>query len=318
MNAPIPLRRNILVLKHGALGDFVLALGPMMAIRAHHLADRVVLLTTAPFADFAAASGLFDEIWIDSRPRLSRPGAWLRLIRRLRGGGFHRVYDLQTSDRSSLYYRFFAQPRPEWSGIARGASHRHVNPDRVRMHTVERQAEQLGVAGISHVPATDLGWATADITRFPLSQPYALLAPGGSAHRPGKRWPAQNFGELAAMLVADGIQPVVVGAAADRAAAAPAAAAGALDLIGRTSLMELVAVARGATVAIGNDTGPMHIAAAAGRRSLVLFSHDSDPSLCAPRGDVRILRRDDLRALPVAEVAAVVGAGNPAVRGGSR
>ncbi|MDA0654434.1 MAG: ADP-heptose--LPS heptosyltransferase, partial [Proteobacteria bacterium] len=201
MSAPIPLRRNILVIKHGALGDFALAQGPMMAIRAHHLADRVVLLTTAPFADFAAASGMFDEIRVDSRPRFFQPGGWLRLIRWLRGGGFDRVYDLQTSDRSSLYFRLFPRPRPEWSGIARGASHRHDNPDRVRMHTVERQAEQLRIAGILHVPSTDLGWATADITRFALSQPYAVLAPGGSVHRADKRWPSRNFGELAAMLV---------------------------------------------------------------------------------------------------------------------
>lgn len=303
MTEPVPLQRHILVIKHGALGDFVLATGPMMAIRAHHLADRVVLLTTPPFEEFAAQARLFDEIWIDTRPGALQMGAWLKLIRRLRGGGFHRVYDLQTSERSSLYFRFFAAPKPEWSGIAPGASHRHDNPDRVYMHTVDRQAEQLRIAGIQHVPHPDLSWATADIRGLPLNQPYGMLAPGGSAHRTPKRWPPERFAELAGRLSAEGIQPVAVGGPADSEAARPSVAAGALDLTGRTTLTELTEVARGAVVAVGNDTGPMHVAAAARCRAVVLFSAASNPSLCAPRGEVRILRRDDLAALSVEDVA---------------
>ena len=56
---------------------------------------------------------------------------------------------------------------------------------------------------------------------------------------------------------------------------------------------------------ISADTGPMHLIAAAGCRSIVLFSHDSDPERCAPRGrSVTVLRRPDLADLPV---EAVVG-----------
>ena len=81
------------------------------------------------------------------------------------------------------------------------------------------------------------------------------------------------------------------------------AEAGALDLTGRTSLLELAEVARGADVAVGNDTGPMHMAATVGCRAVVLFSAASDPAICAPRGDVRIIRCDDLVELPVHDVA---------------
>ena len=59
--------------------------------------------------------------------------------------------------------------------------------------------------------------------------------------------------------------------------------------------------------AIGNDTGPMHIVAAAGCRSLVLFSNESDPRLCAPGGpNVTVVRRATLADLPVDEVEAAV------------
>ena len=303
MTTQVPLRRNILVIKHGALGDFVLATGPMMAIRAHHLTDHLVLLTTSPFTDLAVQSKLFDEIWIDDRPRAWAIDVWIRLIRRLRSRGFHRVYDLQTSQRSSFYFRFFAKPKPEWSGIAAGASHYHKNSNRVQMHTVDRQAEQLWVAGIPHVPQPDLSWAKADIRPFLLCQPYAVLAAGGSAHRAMKRWPPERFADLVSRLSTKGFQAVAVGGPGDRAASGPAIAAGALDLVGQTSLSELAEVVRGASVAVGNDTGPMHVAATVGCRAVVLFSEASDPALCAPRGAVQILYRDNLRLLPVQEVA---------------
>ena len=304
MSGAVLLRRCVLVIKHGALGDFVLATGPMMAIRAQHLADHVTLLTTPQLKDFAHASGLFDEVWTDTRPGPLELGTWLALIRRLRGAGFHRVYDLQPSDRTSLYFHLLPRPKPEWSGTAPGASHRHDNPGRMRLHAIDRHAEQLRIAGIPHVPHPDLGWARADIRHLPLVQPYGILVPGGSAHRPAKRWSAASFAVLAKGLSQTGIQPVTVGAAADREAAAPAVAAGALDLVGKTSLVELVEVARGAELAVGNDTGPMHIAAVSGCRTVVLFSAASDPAVSAPRGsEVRIVRKPDLGELSVEEVA---------------
>ena len=95
---------RVLVIKLGALGDFVQALGPFAAIHDHHASDSIVLLTTRPYVDFARAGGWFDEIWVDDRPRVRDVGGWLALRRRLRGAGFHRIYDLQTSDRSFFYY----------------------------------------------------------------------------------------------------------------------------------------------------------------------------------------------------------------------
>ena len=192
MTAPAQGRSatRVLVVKLGALGDFVQALGPFAAIRRHHAGARITLLTTRPYAELAEASGSFDEVWIDRRSRL--PTRLLALRRRLREAGFQRVYDLQTSDRTAFYFRlFWPGPYPEWSGIARGCSHPHANPGRDAMHTLDRQAEQLRMAGIEDVPPPDLSWAMPDVARFNLSGRYALLAAGGAAHRPGKRWPAK-------------------------------------------------------------------------------------------------------------------------------
>ncbi|MEE9140521.1 MAG: glycosyltransferase family 9 protein [Alphaproteobacteria bacterium] len=303
---------RILVIKLGALGDFIQALGPMKAIRDHHGQARITLLTTAPFKELAEASGHFDEVCLDGRPSLFSVPGWLALAWRLRAGRFDRVYDLQTSGRSSAYFHLVRRPLaggPEWSGIARGCSHPDDDPRRNALHTVDRQAAQLSRAGIARVPATDVAFLEADVDRFGLAPPYALLVPGGAPHRPGKRWPADSYADLARRLVARGVTPVVLGANAEGPVAARIheICAGARDLTGATTLAEVAALARGAVAAVGNDTGPMHILAAAGCPCLVLFSHDSDPALCAPRGDkVTVIRRRRLADLGVDEVEAAL------------
>jgi ADP-heptose:LPS heptosyltransferase len=297
------MTERILILKLGALGNVVLSLGPFAAIRRHHATAQITLLTTAPYAGWLASSPYFDNIWLDDRPNWWNPPAWLALRRRLAQPGFTRVYDLQTSNRSSTYFRLFPRTvRPEWSGIAAGCSHSDRDPNRDHIHDVDRQAGQLRQAGITHIPPADLSWSDADLTRFNLPTRYALLVPGSSPHRPQKRWPAENYRALAQHLAASGITPVVLGTLSESRLATTIGRA-AIDLTGRTALSDLAALARGAALAIGNDTGPMHLAAATDCPSLVLFSHDSNPALCAPRGpSVTVLRRPKLADLPTTEV----------------
>jgi ADP-heptose:LPS heptosyltransferase len=201
---------------------------------------------------------------------------------------------------------------PEWSGIARGASHPHANPRRDFMHTIERQKEQLAMAGITAVPPPDLSWVAADSGRFGLNAPFVLLVPGSSPHRPDKRWPDVQFAQLALQLLERGYLPVLLGAEAERDVidGIHNRVPDARDLCGKTSYFDIVGLAQRAAGAVGNDTGPMHLIAAAGCRTVVLFSEASDPSLCAPRGpfpdSVSVLRRRHLTDLPVVEVLAAL------------
>jgi ADP-heptose:LPS heptosyltransferase len=298
---------RILVIKLAALGDVVQAFGPFAAIRAHHPGARITLLTTPPFAPLLARAPWFDEVWSEGRPGWTDPAALWRLARQLRRAAFDRVYDLQTSGRSSRY-RLLVGARAEWSGIAPGASHPHADPSRDRIHTLERQRGQLQAAGITRFPEPALDWLDADISRFVLPERFALLVPGASAERPGKRWPASRFADLAARL---GRPAVVVGGPSERALAT--AIPGALDLTARTSLVELAAIARRAALCIGNDTGPTHLAAAIGTPTVAIFGPDSDPALCAPRG----ARVTVLRATPIEAVTAdqALGAAGPLLPG---
>ncbi len=298
---------RILVIRLSALGDFFLSFGPFAAIRARHPNDSVTLLTTAPFVSLARAAPWFDEVLVDARPAWFDVLGLVRLRRALRGFDF--VYDLQTSGRSSRYFRLAG--KPAWSGIAPGCSHPHASPGRDAMHTLERQREQLHTAGVDAFPEPDLSWLLRGDAPAP-PRPYALLMPGASPGREEKCWPAAGYGAVAAALEARGLAVAVVGGAteANLAATIRAACPEAIDLTGRTSVAQVARLAAGAACAIGNDTGPMHVAATVGCRVLVLFSSLSDPALTAPRGPrgewPTILRRADLADLPAADVIAAL------------
>ncbi|HZK89179.1 MAG TPA: glycosyltransferase family 9 protein [Stellaceae bacterium] len=287
-------------------------MGAAKAIRDFHQGAAIVLLTTRPYAEFLSRAPYFDEVWIDERPGWGDPAGLWRLARRLRTRRFGRVYDLSTRTRSALYFWLMRRADgPEWSGIVRCASHRQPDTaERRRLHTLDREADQLRRAGVpGPIPAPDLSWALADVARFGLPADYVLLIPGGAPHRPEKRWPLDRFIALAERVAAAGPTPVVLGGPAERdlGRAIAAAVPQARDLTGATDFSDIVVLGGGARRAIGNDTGPMHLAVVGGAAATVLYSAASDPSLTAPRGPkIIVLRKDDLADLSVEEVAVTV------------
>ena len=296
---------SILIIKHSALGDIVLATACFKAIRAHHPEAEIVLLTTAPYAELLAQSPYFNEIWVDRRPRWTDRTGIRRLKAMLNSRRWAWVYDLQTSDRSTGYQWLLRRPWPKISNKSRWTSHGIRIPDALEIPALERLRRQLALAGITEIGLPDLSWmgsAEGEALAASLPSPYALLVPGGAAHRPEKRWPADHFAALAQELLARGVTPVLIGTEAERealdriAARVPAS----IHLGGKTKLPMLASLARQAALAIGNDTGPMHILAASGCPSLVLFGPASSPIRSAPIGPaVRTLASADLSALAV-------------------
>lgn len=289
---------RVLVIRHGAFGDIVLTFAAFAAIRAHHPHDEITLLTTAPYVSLLRASPWFDKIEIDSKPEWWNISGLLGLKRQLRG--FDKVYDLQTSGRSNRYFALAGKPL--WSGTARGCAYPD-SPNRGRLHTRERLQQQLHLAGlITPLSAPDLSWLTADISFLNLPPAYVVLVPGAAPHRPEKRLPAEKFKDLIAFLPAPA---VIIGTKGESALAQ---AIGGVDLTGKTNFFQLAEVFRRSCLAIGNDTGPMHLAAALGAPCISLFSGASEPMLAAPRYPdgswPPILRAPTLQELAVAQIQA--------------
>ena len=305
---------RVLVIKLGALGDFVHAFHALAAIRMHHRGSQITLLTTPPFRALGGAMPWVDAVRLDTRPPWWDLPALRRTARALRGFDF--VYDLQTSARSSRYFRLAG--RPPWSGIAAGCSHPHANPARDEMHTLERQRQQLQMAGIDAFPAPALDWLIRGGGTHGVEPPYALLVPGGAGVGSVKRWPVENYAGLAAAIAGQGLTPVIIGGPPERelGAAIVRACASATDLTGRTSIPDIAALAMGAALIVGNDSGPLHLAAKTGTPTIALFSAASITAQAAPRGPngewATVIQQPSLRDLPVRRVVAAIQGSIPA------
>lgn len=303
----------ILVIKHGALGDFIVATSAFAAIRAHHPDAYIVLLTTKAYAKLGEQAPYFNEVWIDERPKLWQFAALKRTLHLLRGGDqqYHieRVYDLQASDRTGWYFKLLGRNKPEWVGKAPGCTHPRGIPDNT-LHVFDLFKTHLTRIGFDHVPYPNVDWLSDDIAPFNLPESFVLLVPGAAPTRPKKRWTAQGYAKVIAYLQQHGLQAVLLGAKAELEFAEQIialCAARPINLVGQTSLAALAALGRQAAFAIGSDTGPMHLIAAAGCPVLVLFSADSNPKLHGPcSAKTQCIQVDDLQQLQPQSVIDVI------------
>jgi ADP-heptose:LPS heptosyltransferase len=220
-------QQQILVIKHGALGDLILATGAMKAIRERHPQARITLLTCPPYDALMADCPFIDGILIDPKPKLWQWSKIKALKQLLQSQTWEWVYDLQTSQRSTTYFPLLRTRY--YSGLSPKGSHPHLTPERTSLHTLDRLAQQMRLAGIDETPAPDVSWLQAEIdtllsrhceersdaaihadSQSIATTPSAmasrndkliLFVPGGAPHRPAKRWPAEHYAELARRLI---------------------------------------------------------------------------------------------------------------------
>ncbi|MFP4098602.1 MAG: glycosyltransferase family 9 protein [Alphaproteobacteria bacterium] len=299
-------QERILVIKLGALGDFVQALGAMAAIRNHHKNAHITLLTTAPYQSLARRSNYFNNICIDKKPKALDFKGWLDLRKTLITGNFSRIYDLQNNDRTAIYHKLFPRKqKPEWVGAAKGASHRNKSPERTKGTAFKGHKQTLALAGIKNITIDDMRWIKEDLSAFNLKKPFVLLVPGGSPQHPEKRWPVEHYCEIANYLALKNYQSVILGTDSEKdiTATIKSACPESLNLTGKTNLFQIVALAHKASCAIGNDTGPMHLIGPTNCPAIVLFPAHGNPAKHAPNGaNIHALQQDGLTPVSVQQV----------------
>ncbi len=299
--------KKVLVIKLGALGDFVLSLAAMQRIRQAHPRARITLLTLPPFEALARTSPYFNEVDPGGGP--SGLGEWMALRARLRRARFDRVYDLEGS-RLSRSCRLMLSPfAPEWSAPPKGRR-------RQEAHILERQAAQLQAAGIwpdapvepGSAPPPDLSWILRKhpeprpVPGAAKPRPFVLMVPGGSEQRMDRRWPVDRFALLGRLLHERGFDIVIIGGPQESALARQIqkSVGKARDLTGRTDFAQIAVIGARAALAVGNETGPLHLIAAAGAPTIVLSSEVETRD--APRGHVAVLRAPSMADLTVDQV----------------
>tara|TARA_Y100001968_G_C19336654_1_gene707255 strand:+ start:95 stop:667 length:573 start_codon:yes stop_codon:yes gene_type:complete len=184
------------------------------------------------------------------------------------------------------------------------------------MHTIYRQKEQLKFAGIKYNYFPDWGWLAINYQNKSILQKekFVIIVAGTAKHRINKRWPEDNFAHLIESLSNIGIKSILVGGKEEfkyinniinkikkTIKFMP------LNYAGKTSFKDLVYLSKYASCAIGNDTGPMHLLASSGLKSIVLFGAGSNPDLCAPLGkNVRIINEKYITDITVENVFKVM------------
>ena len=268
------MAENILVIKHGALGDFVMASGWMRTIRKRHPSARITLITE-PFLDgFARSMGLFDEIVFD--PRDYRFSSWWRIIKKtIAGRKWDVIYDLQSSNRTLCRYYPLVL-------LATGNAMRwgRFAGDGFIFRTSSRKVPYLpwfwrNIREKMDSMPIDLSMCCGEKAHFgELPEKYALLIPGCSAGNAQKRWPAERYRRLTGYFASQGLKSVVMGTRAE-AVEINAICDGnpdAVNFLGKSSISDIPELAKGAVVAVGNDTGPSHIAYYSGAKLVMVFT----------------------------------------------
>ncbi|HIG12310.1 MAG TPA: glycosyltransferase family 9 protein [Planctomycetes bacterium] len=296
--------RRVLLIKFWGIGSLQLLTPAVQALRVAHPKARLELLTLAENADFATGLGIFDEVlrldagcssWIQIFRRI------LRLVSELRDRSYGVVYDFEFFTRFSAVVSFLTgasrsvgfSTASVWRGglhtagvtfnrywhvarnfraLAGGENGRELSSEEITAYQPDAQdravvAEHLGESGAVIVLNINAGRLSLE-----------------------RRWPMDNFVGLAQRLLGETEASLVfVGAASEAAYVAEAVKAlgdedpRVLNLAGKLSIGQLVALLDNAALVVTNDSGPMHLAATLGTPTVGLFGPET-PQMYAPLG----------------------------------
>ena len=309
VTAPVPAGSRLLVCGLNWLGDVLMSLPALQALREHRADAELTVLTKPGLAPLWALSSLPDRV-------LSLPAAGASLapvVRSLKELEFEIAYVLPHSFRAALPPFLARIPRriglpghfprdfllSEVHPPAFGPGRAHQAYEYLDLFFPGENRRTFAPPRLA-VPAPALDAMRAKLAALP--RPWLAVIPG-AARGAAKQWPAERYAETAAALVAQtGGSVVALGTAAERDACQQVAAAAApngLNLAGATSLHELAAALALSAAALCNDSGGMHLAAALGT-PLVAFYGITNPAQTGPLGHpVRILQHSDLRTRDV-------------------
>lgn len=287
---------RLLIIKLGALGDMVQATTFFQALRRAKPRAHLTLLTTKPYVPFAEKLGLFDAIWVDTRPKLLNIKALINLRQRILSAAFDGVIDLQNVDRTAVYRRLLWPHSLPWYAFPRG--HGKMHPQKQWPYVLER------ISPGACLPPLDLSFMGTHRCIQPSWGPYVLLIPGASnAHGGTKRWPEAHFATLAKHLHAKGFTPVIIGGPGDSFPLIHQACPQAIDLCGHTTFFDVIGLGSRAHLTVGNDTGPTLLAASGGSPTLTFYSRFNRPDIGGPFGPHHSpLQADSLATLPFESV----------------
>jgi lipopolysaccharide heptosyltransferase I len=281
---------NFLIVRLGALGDIVHTVPAAAALRRAFPDARIDWVVDARHAPFARLVTVVDCIITLERPTVA---AWVQLVQTLRPARYDVALDFQGLMKSAVIARASGARRVAgfsiWHLREKGARpfYSEVDDGEHVPHVIQKNLKLLSVVGLNTTAVEfPLAHSPSPVTDQVRSQaagrPVALINPG--AAWPNKRWPASRFGEVAAFLKeVRGFEPFVLWGPAEQTLAEDVvdSSGGVARVVPATSIPDLLELSRAAALMVSGDTGPLHIAAAAGTPLVAIFG-PTDPDRNGP------------------------------------
>ncbi len=300
---------NILIIKHGSLGDLIQANGAINDIKNNFPTEKILLLTTPPYADFMYSCPYLDGVLIDKRLPRWNIFYLYKLKKMIDRFNFTKVFDLQNSSRTRFYKKFFFKKDIFWSDSNSFSSKEKILEE-INLPVLERMGRQLERAGIKEIKFTkkpNLKWSIKNISNI-INQnfdgKYILIFPFCSPKLVKKKWPyfkdlikiiKRDYGHKYNLAVVPGPNEI------DEAKNLK------IDTIlnkgNALNISELISFIENASYIISNDTGPAHICAHLNKKGLVLFgSHTTPEKVSIESENFKPIKVNDLKDLNVSDV----------------
>ena len=299
---------NILIIKHGSLGDLIQANGAIQDIKNTYKTSKVLLLTSLAYLEFMSSCPYIDGVILDKRlPRWNL--FYLKDLKALlEKYEFSHVFDLQNSRRTKFYKKYLLK-KPIWSSsetaLDEGEKLSDFNEDSV-LNRMEKQLKKSKVT-IKNTQDINLAWSIQDISRN-LKQytngDFVLLFPFCSKKNIQKKWP--YFSELIVKLkeIYQNKYPVLIAPGPNEIKEAEKLNAKiVLEKNQPVNINFLISLINSAKYIVSNDTGPAHICSHLNKNGLALFgSHTTAKKVNIGNTNFKTLTVKNLIDLKVEEV----------------
>ena len=302
---------NILIIKHGSLGDIAQASGAIQDISENHKEDQIHLLTTKPYFELFKKNPFIHNIILDKRlSRFNLIYLYL-LMRTLKKLNIQKVYDLQNSSRTK-FYKNILFPKANlytWSSsettLPTDVSKEEFDKNSV-LNRFEHQLKKSGLNTIN-VMKPDFSWSCANLDSIKNQnelKEYILLFPFCSEHLVIKKWPYYNeLIELIKNKFNDRYKIVVAPGPLEINDAKNINAISILDQNKALNISQLSTLIKESSFVVANDTGPAHMSAHLGSKGLTLFGkHTTAFKVSIERENFKAIQVDDLKKLSAEKV----------------
>jgi len=302
---------NILIIKHGSLGDIAQASGAIQDIFENHKQDKIYLLTTKFYVDVFKKNPFISSVILDKRLSRFNLIYLYSLMRTIKKLDFQKVYDLQNSSRTKFYQKvlFPKSNLNKWSSSETTLPSDKTKEEFDKKPVLDRFEHQLKTSGLNtkNTMFPDFSWSCSDIKNIKEEynlEKYIVLFPFCSPHLTSKKWPYYNelidliknkFGQQFKVVIAPG--PSEIKDSKEINATCVLNNEKALDI------PELSSLIKESSFVIANDTGPAHMAAHLNAKGLTLFgSHTPAYKVSIERENFKAIQVSDLNKLSAEKV----------------